>query len=361
MNGDTEAKPLDISFFKDKYLVPLIERKWIVIIFFVLGLLVSLAIYLVVKPEYISQATAMVEELRSKSSEIKGEGVGSRGASKGYITAEGEKLRSSSFALQVFRILPDETKQDFKSPLDLTSQLMGRSVQIDEELSVGEEGEEGEPSTYFIREGELITEMFKRIEIRTNPAAGLIYLTARTLSPRNGPIILRSYTDVWQAINLEENKKVARAESRFAEAQRDEASRRLLKSQQAMTAFKKAYDIPVELNMTRDMELQSELERLQAQLTQDRERFNYLDRISLEMGMQEAGIQGNVKIINQPALPGSPSRRAVLRLMSMITMGGLMIGIGIVLLLDYLKGPIRHEKDIGSVVRIPMVGHIPRI
>lgn len=358
MNGETEAKPLDISFFVDKYFVPLVERKWIVIFFFLLSVLVSSVIYLMVKPEYITQATALVEELRSKSSEIKGEGVGSRGASKGYIAAEAEKLRSSSFAAQVFRALPDEAKRDFRNPLDLTSQIMGRSVQIDEELSVGEESE---PSTYFVREGELLSEMFKRIEIRTNPGAGLIYLTARTLFPRNGPIILRSYTDVWQAINLEDNKKVARAESRFAEEQRTEASRKLLKSQEDMIAFKKAYDIPVELNMARDMELQAEFERFQSQLALDTERFNYLDKISLNMRMQEAGIQGNVKIINQPTLPGSPSRRAVMRLMGMITMGGLMIGIGIVLLLDYLKGPIRHEKDIGSVVRIPMVGYIPKI
>jgi len=355
----SEAKPIDISFFIDKYLIPLVERKWIVIFFFLIGLAISIVIFFIVKPEYISQATVMVEEPRSKSSEIKQEGVSTRGASKGYITAEAEKIRSSSFAAEVFKALPDETKQDFKDPLDLTSQLMGRSIDLDEELGVEDE-EEGEPSTYFLKEGALLAEMFRRVGVETT-GAGLIYLTARTLSPENGPVILRSYIDVWQATNLEDNTKIARAESRFAEDQRNEAQAKFEQSQKALTDFKKEYDIPVELNMARDMELQTEFERLQSQLSMDRDRLEYLDRIHVETRMQEAGIQGNVKVISYPAQPGSPSRRQVFRLIGLITMGGLMTGVGIVLLIDYIKAPIRHEKDIISVVRRPVLGKIPHV
>ena len=358
MNGETESKTIDISFFIAKYFIPLVERKWIVIGFFLSGALISLVILYIVKPEYVSQATVLVEEPRSQSSKIKEETVGSRGARGGYIIAEAERLKSSSFAAEVFRILPDKAKEDFKNPLDLGSQLMGRSVEIGEELSVGEESE---PSTYFLKEGELLAEMFKRIEIRANDRAGLIYITVRTINPENAPIIIRSYIDVWQAANLDENKKVSRAETKFAEDQRNAAYRKFLKTQEEMISFKEEYDIPVELNMARDMDLQSQIARLNSRLKMDNERFDYLDRIYLENRMKEAGIQGNIKIISRPALPESPSRRAVTRLMGMITMSGLMLGIGIILILDYLKAPIRHENDITSVVRIPVLGNIPSI
>ncbi len=358
MNGETENKALDVTFFIAKYFVPLVERKWVVIVFFLIGAIISGVIYILVDPEYISQATVLVEEPRSQSSKIKGETVGTRSARGGYITAEAERLKSGSFALEVFRTLPDAAKDDFKSPLDLGSQILGRSVEIEDELTVGEESE---PSTYFLKEGELLIEMYKRIEIRTNAGAGLVYITARTIKRDNAPIIVNQYIDVWQAENLAKNQKVSRAESKFAEQQKNDAYRKFLKTQEEMINFKREYDIPVELNMARDMDLQSQIERLNSRLKMDKERFDYLDRIYLENRMKEAGIQGNIKIISRPALPGSPSRSAVTRLMGMITMGGLMRGIGIILILDYLKAPIRHENDITSVVRIPVLGNIPSI
>jgi len=357
----TEAKPLDIYFFVDKYFVPLVERKWVVLVTFLLGISASLVIFAITKPEYISQATAMVEEPISKSSEIKREGVASRGASKAYISVEAAKLRSSSFASEVFRLLPEEARRDFENPLDLPSQLLGRSVSIDEELTMGEgTEEEDEGPRVFIREGELLTEMFRRIEVRTELGAGLIHLAARTLLPENGPIILRGYIDLWEATNLDENTKVARAERRFAEQQRDEAYQQFQKSQSELNAFKSEYGIPVEINVVRDMETQAELERRGSKLAMDRDRVDYLDRIFLDTKMQEAGIQRNIQVISYPGVPGSPSRSAVTRLMAMITLGGLGFGVGIVLLLDYIKGPIRHEKDIASTVPVLTVGEIPK-
>jgi len=358
MNGETENKPLDVAFFIAKYFIPLIERKWIVIIFFLIGAIISGFIYIIVKPEYISQAAVLVEEPISYSTKIKGGDVSARSAKGGHITAEAEMLKSGSFALEVFKTLPDATKDDFRKPLDLGSQILGRSIEIGGELTVGEESE---PSTYFFKEGELLNEMYKRIEITSKAGAGLIYITVKTINRENAPRIVNQYIEVWQAQNLDKNKKVSRAESRFAEQQKDDAYRKFLKTQAEMMNFKKEYDIPVELNMARDFKLQAELERYNSRLKMDKERFDYLDKIYIENRMKAAGIQENIKIISRPALPQTPSRRAVYRLMGMITMSGLALGMGIILILDYLKAPIRHENDITSIVRIPVLGYIPSI
>jgi capsular polysaccharide biosynthesis protein len=45
----------------------------------------------------------------------------------------------------------------------------------------------------------------------------------------------------------------------------------------------------------------------------------------------------------------------------MLIMGGLIFGIGTVLLLDFFKGPVRHEIDINDTVLLPVIGHIPKI
>jgi capsular polysaccharide biosynthesis protein len=81
----------------------------------------------------------------------------------------------------------------------------------------------------------------------------------------------------------------------------------------------------------------------------------------LETRMKEAGIIGNITLIGPPATTFAPARIAGKKIIIAGIIAGLVLGIGIALLLDFIKGPIRHESDITDVVRIPVMGHLPRV
>ena len=124
MNEKIESREFDISLYVSKYFIPLKERKWIVIFIFLLGLLVAMVTTLFVKPEFISQGTLLVEEPLYEISKIKEESVGMRAARWQYVTAEEEKLKSTSFASEVLNVLPDKVKEDLKTPIALGSQII---------------------------------------------------------------------------------------------------------------------------------------------------------------------------------------------------------------------------------------------
>jgi capsular polysaccharide biosynthesis protein len=56
-----------------------------------------------------------------------------------------------------------------------------------------------------------------------------------------------------------------------------------------------------------------------------------------------------------------PSRSEGLRIMGVGIALGLALGLGIVFFLEYLEGPLRHEVDVESTTRIPIIGVLPKI
>jgi len=57
----------------------------------------------------------------------------------------------------------------------------------------------------------------------------------------------------------------------------------------------------------------------------------------------------------------SASKAKIYKLRNLIILFGLALGIAIVLGLDFIKTPLRHEKDIQSAVQIPIIGTLPQI
>jgi len=112
MNERKENRQFDFSFYVSKYVIPVLERKWIVLLCLFLAILLVILISSFTRPEYISQATLLIEEPRSEISKIKQDSVAPRRAETSYVVAEEEKLRSSSFAAEVLKILPDKAKDD---------------------------------------------------------------------------------------------------------------------------------------------------------------------------------------------------------------------------------------------------------
>ena len=353
MNERKENRQFDFSFYVSKYVIPLLERKWIVLLCLFLAILLVILISSFTRPEYISQATLLIEEPRSEISKIKQDSVAPRRAEMSYVVAEEEKLKSSSFAAEVLKILPDRAKDDLETRLDLFFQII-KGVKARFGIKSGRVSQ-------LMKRRELLIEIRNRVNIRSKPRSALIWITASAFDQEMAPVIAQSYIDVCLAANIEENKKVISAERKFAEEQKGQAYQRFQDAEQEMINFKRHYEIPGDFEVARDVEIQLQLERLNSRLSMDKDRFDYLNKIYFNNQMKEAGIVGNIRVIDPPAFPANPSRKAEIRLVFVIVMGGLMLGIFVVLLLDYIKGSIRHETDIIDTVHLPVLGHIPKI
>ena len=366
MDEKIKSTQFDISVFIAKYLIPIKERKWIVILIFLLGVSVALITTLFVKPEFVSQGTLLIEEPVYEISKVKGEQAGMRAARWEYVGSEIEKLKSTSFGYEVLKILPDKVKDDLKNPIALGPQIFmgirkGLKGKFGEQLDEKLFGKKTVPSPGITEWQELIANLMERVKIEGDIRSGIIKITATTINREIAPILVKDYIDVWMATNLEENKKSIAKQNEFAEGQRITALKKFNDAERALLNFKRKYDIPGELEVARDVEINLEMERLQYHLNMMRERYETMDRIHLQTRTKEAGIVGNITVLDFPMVPMMKSLRKERTIVGTAILGSLIVGIGIVLLLDFLKGPIRHEIDITSTVNIPVLGYIPKV
>ena len=354
MEEKARDKQLDISIYTSKYGAPILERKWMVLIFFLVGILLSLIlISFFIEPKFISQATLLVEEPRSEISRARQETLGTGRVSGLYVTTEVEKIKSTFFAAEVLKILPEKAKGNLRSAVDIFSQIKTRVLKLF--------GIEPKPLLQPLIEITLLTEIQKRIEITSEPRSALIWIKAESTDRDVALVLARSYVDVALASNLNDNKAVVSAEREFLKTQRDQAYQKFRDSEQAIFDFKKQYQIPGDFEEARDIGLQLQMKRLQAQLDMDKERFDGLDKVYFQSQVKEAGIMGNLRVVSPPAFPVTPSRRAEIQFMIVIILGGFMLGVGMALLPEFTHGTIRHEVDIAAVSHFPVLGHLPGI
>ena len=355
MNEKIRGRQLDISIYTSKYGIPLLERKWAVLLFFVLGLLVAMSLLSpIVEPQFISQATLLVEEPRSEISRARQETLGTGRVSGLYVTTEEEKIKSPYFAAEVLKILPEKAKDDLRGHVGIWSRLKMGVLKL---FGIKEKA-----ASQTVTERNLLEELQKRIEVSSNTPSALIWIRAMSMNKDVALVLARSYVDVALASNLEDNKKVVRSEREFLEQQRNQAYQKYRDSEQAVFDFKKEYQIPGDFDEARDIGIQLQLKRLQAQVVMDKERYEMMEQACFTSQVKEAGIVGNIRVISPPVFPVTPSRRAEVRLMFIIIMGGLMLGIGFALLPELThRGAIRHEIDIADICELPVLGDLPRI
>ncbi|MBT3258892.1 MAG: hypothetical protein HN366_20875 [Deltaproteobacteria bacterium] len=358
------TKKLDVSFYVAKFGVPLLENKWIIIIFFVAGLLITLLLSSFIKPQFISGTALQIEQPFNEAMSIRQGTMSPRKAKAPYVIAVEEKLKSKSFAKEVLKILPDDVKLDLELPLDLRSQILaglrnlvrtilGRSKKSDDKKE--------SPSSTPDEDNRYLQELEKRVGIRVNSNIAMVWITGATLEKNLAPILVKSYLDVLLAMNLEENKKGVQGKISFTLEQKNAAQQTFEKAEQALVKFRNHYQIPADLKMTPDTEIQAQLNTLLSNYEVAKEHYDRLDRIYLEARVREAGVLVNIHVLSAPMIPLRPSKSAKQKVLLVGVMMSLAVGLAIVLIFDFLKGPIRHEKDINDAVHLPIYGSIPSL
>ena len=368
MNSHINQDPFDSSFFIKKYFIPLWEKLWLIIGIFCLIVVVSFLSSSFIKSEYLSTATLFIEKPTTELTKIKKDGE-PESASSPYVKAQAEKMRSMSMASQVLETLSPAAKSDLLSPsatkyqlvngfLDLTGKLLG--TQFQKALTRILDFESEDATSMKIQVGRL-QELKNRVEIIDHPRSSMIKITASSFQQEIAQKIVQAYLDVYLHYNLQENKESVRSKRAFISKQREKAYQGYKEAEQEMIDYRQSYGIPGDFVQARDIEIQLKLNRLESNLGLSKERYQYMDQMYMDIMQKEAGITNNLKILEHPTSPTTPSRKKDHKLRNRINILGFLVLIATILLLDYIKSPLRHEKDIQSAVQIPIIGYLPRI
>lgn len=353
---------IDFSYYVAKFGVPLWERKVLIVLIQLLGIIVALTLGFFVEEEFVSTGKLLVEKPRTEFAKAKDEEqVAPEGAPGSYVLAQTEKLKSSSFAMEVLQILPSMAREELGAEPGIFNQLRkGLSDYIPILAQIDADEEEEVLESGPMQEAVLRSHLRARMDIVGNARTGMIDISATAFDREVAPIFVRSYTDVFMATTLEENKQSIRSKLRYMEQQRDRTYAAYKQAEQEMIDFRKEYGIPGDFDRARDINIQLELNRLRAQMEMAKERYLYMDQMQIQIKRNEAGITNNVKVIEGATLPVSPTAARLNQLRLMIILASLGLGLALVLGLDFLQGKVRHEKDVQAILSIPIFGYLPK-
>ena len=360
---------LDIEFYVVKYIKPLVENSWLIIGCTLTGFLLALPVSLLSSPQYRSFATVLVEAPRARMVSKVTEKIGASPADKSYILAEAEQLKSGSFVTEVYKILPDECREDLDISLQLGDQvILGLGaflkhtplvlpILLIKKFKKSENKSARERQQKIIRLHNLVN----RMDIKTKTSSGLVKITATAMKPEIAMIMVKSYLDVWGALNLEDNKRYIKRELAFAREQRKSYYNQLKQAESMLLDFKKKYEIPPPVTSVTDPEIQSRLEVLQNKVDSAKERYKQLDDIFLELNRKEKTVVSNIKVVITPQIPMYPSRTIRGNILLIGFFIGLLTGVVPILLWDYYNETIRHERDITDTMDVPILGNLPYV
>lgn len=359
INPQGIQEAVDPKFFIAKYLSPILEHKWIVLLSTLLGLSIAIPVSFLVEPQYSSTAVTQLETPRAQMVSKVTEEISARKGDTAFITAAVERMHSSVFKTEVLQIIPKRLQEDLGTPLSVQGQLIKKlkplikrllRIEIDPPLT----------SNMAITPARL-NKLSQRVEIIGDTRKGTIQITGITFAQDMATVLVQSYLDVWVAMNMESNKSLIRHELDFTQSQKDDYYRRFKEAEKELLSFKKTFEIPPALSSVTDMELQSQLDVLQNKVISTKERHKRIDDIFLDLSRKEKAVVNNIKVLNPPQVPIDPSKNMQLQIILLGLLFGAALSIGPILALDYFKGNIRHKKDIANTIDVPIIGRLPSI
>lgn len=354
----TKDQQIDPQFYIAKYLTPVLQHKWMVIFSTLIGLSIAIPISFLVMPEYSSTATTQVETPRAQMVSEVTEDISFKTGDQAHITAAVERMNSSAFRTEVLKVIPKRLEEDLEIPLNVIGQIKKELVPRIKKIlkkNVAQIEDQGSITPQRLRA------LSKRIEIQGHAKRGTIQITGTTFDREMATVLVKSYIDVWVAMNMEANKSLIRHELEFTRSQREEYFTRLKNSKKELLLFKQKFEIPPALTSVTDMELQSQLDVLQNAITNSSEHYKRIDDIFTELTRKEKAVVNNIKVINPPQIPLNPSKDMRIKIIFMGLFLGAAAGIAPILAWDFYRGNIRHKKDVYGAVNIPIIGKLPTI
>jgi len=368
MGDDAEKKKLDIPKYFFKYVVPILERKWFVLILFLTTFLITLPLGFLIKPTYNSEGMLQLFRPYSQVSPT-GDKIEPLPAPPAYVIKEVELLQSNSFISQVLTMLSDDAKADLENPLSPPAQIVNRIVTVVKQ-KIGENrinkikkllGRDIRPPTEDMIRKNRIQQIKGRVSIRKQTRTAMVWITADSFKNEVASDLVNSYIEIWKASNMEDNKKEINNKINFLRERQRRAFQDFRTEKDELIKFKKENEIPAEVILISNMDIQLKLEQLDSNVQMAKDRFLMLDQKLIDTQLKAEGIVENVKILNPPETPIRPSKSKLRIFQLVLALSGLFMGIGIAVGVDILKNLIRDESDITSAVGLPVLARLPKI
>jgi polysaccharide biosynthesis transport protein len=93
----------------------------------------------------------------------------------------------------------------------------------------------------------------------------------------------------------------------------------------------------------------------------NREMYDGLLQRMKEIGVAAGVQESNIAVIDAAQVPGAAFRPVLTKNLAMASMLGLMFGIGLALLLEFLDRTVRHAEDVERLVDLPVMGLVPLV
>lgn len=106
---------------------------------------------------------------------------------------------------------------------------------------------------------------------------------------------------------------------------------------------------------------ESEMARLQTEMTQLRQSLTYLLQSFENIRLAEAQSTSNIVIVEPPVLPTLPVRPRTLQNTVLGALIGFMLSVGVVFLIEYLDDHVRSPEQIDKTLKLPVVGLIAKM
>ncbi|MCI5141198.1 MAG: hypothetical protein D3909_05620, partial [Candidatus Electrothrix sp. ATG1] len=259
----------DPQYLIVKYLIPVLQHKWLVLACVMVFLPIAVALSLSVKPEYSSTATILLKKLETKNKnepeDVGRVDIGQVIDDTPIFATAIETMRSSNFRSTIIKNFDERLKAELEVPLAPLGQikytlklLIKKVFKFDQKLS--SQGKlELEDKKKQIR----LSRLSGRIHLKSRPEQGTISITARAFDPTIAALLVDNYIALWKEENVDYVKRVIQERLDIARSQLKKDQGFLEAAVQEDLAYRQKIDIPIDRMVVPDPNMQIKLNMLQ--------------------------------------------------------------------------------------------------
>ncbi|MCI5212174.1 MAG: hypothetical protein D3910_26105, partial [Candidatus Electrothrix sp. ATG2] len=274
-----------------------------------------------------------------------------------------ETMRSSNFHSTIIKNFDERLKAELEVSLAPLGQikytlklLIKKVFKFDQKLS-SQEKLELEDIEKQIR----LSRLSGRIHLKSRPEQGTISISARAFDPTIAALLVDNYIALWKEENVDYVKRVIQERLDIARSQLKKDQGFLEAAVQEDLAYRQKIDIPIDRMVVPDPNMQIKLNMLQHAITRATENTDNVNLVLQRLIRLSKSVRDNTLVINPSQVPFAPSVDSRLLIIFIGLILGMVAGVVPVLALEFLRGYIRHEKDIQQAVDIPIIGKLPNI
>ena len=365
-NQQTNSPEFDIQYYIAKYLFPVIEHKWILLISVLFFTALAVTFSLFIKPVYSSSATIQLEQFETDSNDI-----GRVIDDSAIFAAAIENMSSFSFRTRIIKNSDVTLKQDLEAPLDIPGQikvllypLIKENVQILME-KIGIDNTIDPDVARLKKEKKnkqrQISRLLHRMKIHSNRSEGTIKITGSAFDPKNASMLVEKYIELWEEDNLNNLRDTIQKRLDIARSQQQQKQEYLDEAVKKDFSYRQSIGIPIDRMVVPDPGMQIQLNMLHHAISRSTDTYNNANIVVQSLERLSRSVHNNIIVINPSQVPLYPTvdKRMVIILIGIII--GMLTGTLPILTWEYYRGYIRHEKDILYTVDIPVIGSLPTI